>query len=141
MTRLLSAVALTASLLATPLLAGDTPSPAGAAVYFIGLEDGAELTNPVMLRFGLSGMGIAPAGYEVDDTGHHHLLINMTLADVDQSDSMPATDQLKHFGGGQTEVTLDLPAGEHSLQLVLGDFTHTPHNPPVASDVVNVTVK
>lgn len=137
----LISIAAAAVLMATPTLAGDTPSPEGAAVYFIGLEDGAELTNPVTLRFGLSGMGIAPAGYEVDDTGHHHLLVNMTLADVDQAESMPATDTLRHFGGGQTEVTLDLPAGEHTLQLVLGDFTHTPHNPPVASDVVTITVK
>ena len=138
--RILTAGLLAASL-AFPALAGDTPSPEGAEVYFIGLEDGAELSNPVTLLFGLKGMGIAPAGYDVDDTGHHHLLINMTLADVDQSDSMPASDQLMHFGKGQTQVTLDLPAGNHTLQLVLGDYTHTPHAPPVASDVVNVTVK
>lgn len=135
------APALVAALIAGGVNAGETPSPEGAAVYFIGLEDGATLQSPVTLLFGLSGMGVAPAGYDVDDTGHHHLLINTTLADVDQAEPMPASDNLIHFGGGQTQATLDLPAGTHTIQLVLGDYSHIPHNPPVASDVLTITVE
>lgn len=130
-----------AGLIASSVAAGETPSPEGAEVYFIGLEDGAVLSNPVTLRFGLKGMGVAPAGQDVDDTGHHHLLIDMTAADLDFAEPMPATDNLRHFGKGQTEVTLDLAPGQHTLQLVLGDLGHIPHDPPVISDVVTVTVE
>ncbi|MEL6288137.1 MAG: DUF4399 domain-containing protein [Pseudomonadota bacterium] len=134
--------ALTALALATaPAIAGDTPAPEGASVYFVGLEDGATLKNPVTIRFGLKGMGVAPAGVEKEKTGHHHLIINEKIEGEELNDPIPADDQHRHFGGGQTEVTLDLPAGKHTLQLVLGDQNHIPHNPPVMSERISVTVE
>ena len=127
--------------------AQETPSPEGASVYFIGLEDGDTVTSPVTLHFGLSGMGIAPAGIEKENTGHHHLFVNRPPLGEgeDGADellySLPATENLRHFGGGQTEVTLDLPPGTHTFQLVLGDAAHVPHVPPVASDVITLVVE
>ncbi|MBV6657718.1 MAG: DUF4399 domain-containing protein [Devosiaceae bacterium] len=118
-----------------------TAAPEGAEVYFINPPDMASLSNPVTIQFGLRGMGVAPAGVEQDNTGHHHLLINMPLDQVDLEASIPADDNHRHFGGGQTEVTLDLPAGTHTLQLLLGDHNHIPHLPPVVSDVITVTVE
>ena len=98
------------------------------------------MSSPVTVHFGLSGMGVAPAGIEKKNTGHHHLLV-----DLDQSPAMgmpvPTDDRHRHFGGGQTEVTLDLPPGEHSLQLLLGDHNHIPHDPPVMSETITITVQ
>ena len=122
-------------------LAGETPAPEGAKVYFIGIEDGATVSNPVTIKFGLSGMGVAPAGTDKEKTGHHHLIINEAIEGDELNEPIPADDNHKHFGGGQTEVTLDLPAGTHTLQLVLGDWSHIPHNPPVMSERISVTVK
>jgi len=116
-----------------------TPSPEGARIYFIGLADGDEVSSPVVVRFGLSGMGVAPAGTEKPKTGHHHLLIDTEL--VDPSLPIPADDQHRHFGGGQTEVSLDLSPGPHVLQLVLADHLHVPHDPPVVSNRIVVIVK
>ncbi|WP_206935325.1 DUF4399 domain-containing protein [Roseococcus thiosulfatophilus] len=138
------ALALAAALVFTmPALAQleRTPAPAGAAVYFIEPAAGATLSNPVTLRFGLRGMGVAPAGVEHGNTGHHHLLINVDPATLDMGAGIPADDQHRHFGGGQTEVTLVLPPGEHRLQLLLGDHNHIPHNPPVMSEVITVRVR
>jgi hypothetical protein len=116
-----------------------TPAPEGAAVAIILPADGAVVTSPVTIYFGLSGMGIAPAGVEWDNTGHHHLLINMDeLASYDEA--IPFDDNHRHFGGGQTQVTLDLPAGEHTLQLVLADWQHLPHDPPIVSERITITV-
>lgn len=130
-----------ASLLAvTPALAGETPAPEGAAVYFINIEDGATVSSPVTIQFGLSGMGVAPAGTEKDNTGHHHLIINEAIEGEELNEPIPSDDNHRHFGGGQTEVTVALPAGTHTLQLVLGDWSHIPHNPPVMSDRITVTV-
>lgn len=141
-----TAVALVAAL-ASPAFAQDrTPAPDGASVYFIGLEDGATVAAPVAVRFGLSGMGVAPAGVEREATGHHHVLIDRAAfgdADMDAEAmevGLPADDNHRHFGGGQTEVTLDLAPGTHTLQLVLGDAFHVPHDPPVVSEVISVTV-
>ena len=130
-----------AAFVAGTAMAGETPAPEGAAVYFIGIEDGATVSNPVTIRFGLSGMGVAPAGIEKEKTGHHHLIINEKIEGEELDEPIPADDQHVHFGGGQTEVTLDLPAGKHVLQLVLGDQNHIPHNPPVMSERINVTVE
>lgn len=132
------AVALTLPALA---LAQQTPAPDGAEVYFIAPADGTTVTSPVNIRFGLRGMGIAPAGAEWDKTGHHHLLINIDPSDIAMDESLPATDHIRHFGGGQTEAVLDLPAGTHTLRLLLGDYTHTPHDPPIMSDPITVTVQ
>ena len=116
-----------------------TPSPAGAKVYIIEPKDGATVSSPFKVVFGLSGMGIAPAGTQVDNTGHHHLLVDNPKYDANAP--LPKSDQIVHFGGGQTEGMVTLKPGKHTLQLVLGDWKHQPHNPAVVSEVVNVTVK
>ena len=118
-----------------------TPSPTGAKVYFINLNDGAELDSPFLVQFGLSGMGVAPAGIEKPNTGHHHLIIDTTLTPEELKQPIPADDHHLHFGAGQTEAMVTLPKGEHTLQLVLGDWTHIPHVPPVMSDVITITVR
>ena len=107
-------------------------------VYFINLEDGDELKSPFLIQFGLSGKGIAPAGIDVDNTGHHHLLINQN--EINYSMPIPSSDQHLHFGLGQTETMLNLSLGKHKLQLVLGDKYHIPHNPPLVSEIIEITV-
>ena len=114
--------------------AEDTPS-----VYFIAPENGATVQGTFTVKFGLSGMGVAPAGVEKANTGHHHLLIDLESL-PDMSASLPATDNIRHFGGGQTETTLSLPAGTHTLQLLLGDHLHIPHDKPVISEKITITV-
>jgi len=116
-----------------------TPSPAGAKAYIIEPKNGAEVTGPVKVLFGLSGMGIAPAGVQSENTGHHHLLIDGPK--VDTTTALPTSDQVQHFGKGQTETTLTLKPGKHTLQLMLGDYKHQPHNPPVMSETITITVK
>jgi hypothetical protein len=142
MNRFLPAAAL-ALLLAAPAMAqlARTPAPAGAEVYFIAPADGATVTGPVTIRFGLRGMGVAPAGVAHDRTGHHHLLINVDPASVDMAAAIPADDQHRHFGGGQTEATITLPPGTHRLWLLVGDHNHIPHEPPVRSHVITITVR
>ncbi len=144
MKKLIAALAI---MLSSQAFAGDTPSPDGAMVYFINLSDGDSVEAPFVVNFGLSGMGVAPAGTEKENTGHHHIFINRPPLGEGAEDAelmengVPTDDNHKHFGGGQTEVMLDLPAGTHTLQLVLGDEFHVPHNPPVVSDVITITVK
>ena len=121
--------------------AAQTPSPAGAKVYFINLKDGAEVDSPFLVQFGLSGMGVAPAGVEKPNTGHHHLLIDTTMTPEQMKEPLPADDNHKHFGGGQTEAMVTLPKGQHTLQLLLGDWTHIPHEPPVMSEPITITVR
>jgi hypothetical protein len=135
-----------ALVLASPFAAGSlahaqerTPSPPGAEAYIISPKDGATVHNPVTVRFGLKGMGIAPAGVKFDNTGHHHLLID-TEAPADLSKPLPATDKSVHFGKGQTETTLTLSPGKHTLQLLLADQNHVPHEPPVMSKKITITV-
>jgi hypothetical protein len=118
-----------------------TPSPAGAKVYIINLKDGAEVTSPFLVQFGLSGMGVAPAGVEKPNTGHHHLLIDTKMTDEQMKQPIAADDTHKHFGGGQTEAMVTLPPGQHTLQLLLADWTHIPHVPPVMSEPITITVK
>ena len=114
-------------------------SPEGATVKISNIEDGAVLPTEFNVQFEISGMGIAPAGVEIDNTGHHHLLIDMEeLPPMDQP--LPASEQLIHFGKGQTETTLNLPEGQHTLQLIFADYTHTPHDPPVVSEKITITV-
>ena len=117
-----------------------TPSPAGAEVYIISPKNGATVHSPFKVQFGLTKeMGIAPAGVKFDNTGHHHLLID-TDAPADLSKPLPATDKIVHFGKGQTETTLTLPPGKHTLQLLLADMSHIPHQPPVISKKITITV-
>lgn len=126
---------------------GETPSNPDAKVYFVNLSDGDTVQSPVTVVFGLSGMGVAPAGTEKENTGHHHLLIDRPPLGEGEDGAdelaygLPADDNHLHFGGGQTEVTLDLPPGEHTLQLVLGDAGHVPHSTPIVSEVITITVE
>jgi hypothetical protein len=117
-----------------------SPAPADARVYFITPSDGAVVSSPVTVQFGLSGMGVAPAGVEKADTGHHHLLIDLSELPAPGM-PLPADDHHKHFGGGQTETTVELAPGEHTLQLLMGDHNHVPHEPPVVSDRITITVQ
>jgi hypothetical protein len=113
-------------------------APAGAVAYFISPENGARVTSPVRVLFGLKGMGVAPAGIDKAATGHHHLLIDTELANPNMP--LPMDANHRHFGGGQTEVLLELAPGSHRLQLVLGDYLHIPHEPPVISDPITIEV-
>jgi hypothetical protein len=115
-----------------------TPAPDGASVYIIAPENGAAVANPIRIVFGLRGFGVAPAGIERPDAGHHHLLIDTELPPL--SAPIPADDRHRHFGLGQTETELTLPAGEHRLQLLLGDHLHVPHDPPLMSEPVTIRV-
>lgn len=115
-----------------------TPSAANAKVYIIEPANGAEVPETFTVKFGLSGMGVAPAGIEKENTGHHHLLIDAkTLPPMDK----PLGADVKHFGGGQTETSVTLPKGTHTLQMIFADKTHIPHNPPLVSEKITVTVK
>ncbi|MEQ1578632.1 MAG: DUF4399 domain-containing protein [Hyphomicrobium sp.] len=116
-----------------------TASAAGAKVYFIEPKNGAEVTSPVALKFGIEGMDVAPAGTEKEHSGHHHVLIDTSLSDF--ANPIPVDDSHKHFGKGQTEASLDLKPGKHTLQLILGDHSHIPHDPVVQSEVITITVK
>lgn len=114
-------------------------APAGAKLYFVNLRNGMTVGSPVKVVFGLSGMGVAPAGIEKAGTGHHHLLVNVN--EWDANAPLPANEQFRHFGAGQTEASLDLKPGQHTLQLVLGDQNHIPHHPVVMSERITITVK
>src|SRR5437016_6272671 len=124
----------------TPV-AAQTSSPPGAKVYFINLKDGDTVSSPFLVQFGLSGMGVAPAGVEKPNTGHHHLLIDITMTAEQMKEPIPADDTHKHFGGGQTEAMVTLPEGKHTLQLLLADWTHIPHVPLVMSEPITITVR
>ena len=115
-----------------------TPSPAGAEVYFVSPADGDVFAGEVVVEFGIRGMDVVPAGTEKDNSGHHHLLIDAAgLPPLDQ----PMTDTVMHFGAGQTEAVLTLDSGTHTLQLILGDHFHIPHDPPVVSEKITITVE
>lgn len=120
----------------------ETPSAEGAKVYFIALKDGETVKNPVTIRFGLKGMGVCPAGLYLDNTGHHHLLVNMDAGELDPKLPIPTIENKSlHYGLGQTEVTLDLPKGTHTLQLAFANFAHILHTPAVISEKITVTVE
>ncbi len=138
---LLKQIVLPLVLMTAPLVQADDaamPAPEGAGAYIIEPVDGATVPETFVVRFGLRGMGVAPAGVEREGTGHHHLMIN--------GEAMPMMgrtmgDEVKHFGGGQTEVELTLPKGQHRLQLILGDHRHMPHHPAVMSEPITITVE
>ncbi len=116
-----------------------TMAPEGAKATIVSPADWATVSSPVTVVFGLEGMGVAPAGVEKEKTGHHHLIIDADLPPMDEG--IPADDNHIHFGGGQTQTTIELAPGTHTLQLLLGDLNHVPHDPPVTSDKITITVK
>ena len=126
-------------LLLVTLLLSAPAAFADAEVYFISPENGDTVSGEFGVRFGLRGMGVAPAGVDAANTGHHHLLIDVeVLPPLDVP--LPKTEHVRHFGGGQTETTLNLAPGTHTLQLLLGNYSHVPHNPPVLSEKITITV-
>ena len=115
-----------------------TPSPDGAQVYIVSPVNGATVPTTFDVIFGLKGMGVAPAGVQTNNTGHHHLLVDAAeLPDL----NMPMGANVTHFGAGQTQTTLTLTPGEHTLQLILGDHMHMPHSPAVLSEKITITVR
>jgi hypothetical protein len=133
----LALFALAAAAAAQPRLT----APAGAKVYFIAPKNGATVHNPGVVKFGLKGMTIAPAGTKADNTGHHHLLVDTDLSELDLTAPLPATDKIRHFGKGQTETTLTLPPGKHTLELVFADYGHMSFDPPLHSKKITITVR
>ncbi|MBL8642877.1 MAG: DUF4399 domain-containing protein [Rhodospirillaceae bacterium] len=133
----------------TAALAQDKPAgaaaPAGAKAYFISPKDGETVSSPVVVRFGLKGMGIAPAGVDFENTGHHHVLVDLDAVNADSpimKDYLPTEKpNILHFGKGQSEAEIKLEPGKHTLQMVLGDTDHHPHTPPVFSERITITVK
>lgn len=141
----LAAAATTVILAQTPAPPATTAMPKaksaeGARVYIDAPLNGATVTSPFTVKFGLKGMGVAPAGVTNANTGHHHLLIDMDKL-PDFNAALPATDTIRHFGGGQTEVELTLAPGRHTLQLVFADAFHIPHDRPLVSEKITITVK
>jgi len=135
-------LALCIMLAGTLAVAQDRTAPAaGAEVYFIAPRDGATLHGPVTVKFGLKGMGVAPAGVKFDNTGHHHLLIDTAFSSLALDAPLPATDKIVHFGKGQTETTLTLAPGKHTLEIVFADSLHKSFDPPLHSKTITVTVK
>lgn len=116
-------------------------APPEARLYIISPQDGERVSSPVTVRFGLSGMGVAPAGVEKPGTGHHHLLVNLEPSQVNLHLPYPANDNLRHYGGGQTEASIELAPGTHTLQLLLGDHRHMSFNPPIFSEKITITVE
>jgi hypothetical protein len=141
---LVGAVGLGLSGLSNGSFAADTgiprsERPADARIYFITPENGEVLASPVTVRFGLKNMGVAPAGVDKPHTGHHHLIVDAELPPTNLP--IPNNDHYRHFGAGQTEVDLVLAPGSHTLQLLLGDQNHVPHDPPVVSERITITVE
>ncbi len=144
---ILSSISLLATLMMTPTWADNHASgpakteastTAAATLYIISPKDGDEVTSPVTVVFGLKGMGVAPAGIEKDNTGHHHLLIDQKEL---PTEGIPMGADVKHFGGGQTQADVELSSGEHTLQLILGDMAHVPLSPALTSEKITIKVK
>lgn len=131
--------ALLAAVAITPVYAQREPSPKDAAVYIIWPYDGAVIKGGFWLRMGLRNMGVVPKGGQFPHAGHHHVLIDTELPPLDQQ--IPSDRNHLHFGAGETEARIELPPGTHTLQLLLGDHNHVPHDPPVYSDRITVTVR
>lgn len=126
-------------LLQSASLFAASPANENAKLYFISPANGAVVSNPVTIQFGLKNMGVAPAGSNVNNTGHHHLIIDSELPPLNLP--VPKDEQHRHFGAGQTETSIELSPGIHTLQLLLGDFAHIPHSPAVVSEQITITVK
>ena len=141
MSKVIAAAALAALVCASTASAGPTPAPKDAYAY-IGYPNNGQVVpanKPFRVWFGLRYMGVAPKGVKYPNTGHHHLLIDTDLPPMDQE--IPSDRQHLHFGAGQTETTIELPPGKHTLQLLMGDENHVPHNPPVYSKKITVIAK
>ena len=135
-------LALSIVLAATCAGAQQRAAPAAdAEAYIIAPQNGATVHGPVTVRFGLKGMGVAPAGVKFDNTGHHHLLVDTDFGAVKLDAPLPATDKILHFGKGQTETTLTLPPGKHTLELVFADYLHNSFDPPLHSKKITITVE
>jgi hypothetical protein len=129
-------------LIAALAVAQERTAPApNAEVYFITPRNGATVQGPVTVRFGLKGMGVAPAGVKFDNTGHHHLLIDTDFSTLALDAPLPATDKIVHFGKGQTETTLTLSPGKHTLEIVFADYLHKSFDPPLHSKKITITVQ
>ncbi|HEV3105060.1 MAG TPA: DUF4399 domain-containing protein [Trinickia sp.] len=119
--------------------AGPTPSPPGAEAYIIWPPDGAVIKGAFWVRMGLRNMGVCPKGINRPNVGHHHLILDTDLPPMDQA--IPSDRNHLHFGAGETEARIEIPPGKHTLQLLMGDYNHVPHNPPVYSKKITITVK
>jgi hypothetical protein len=140
MNRLLLALGVT--LIATLAVAQERTAPApNAEVYIISPQNGAMVHGPVTVRFGLKGMGVAPAGVKFENTGHHHVIVDTDLSELKLDAPLPMTDKIVHFGKGQTETTLTLPPGKHTLELVFADYSHMSFDPPLHSKKITITVE
>ena len=139
------AVALASTLIATAACAQEedwprVEAPPGAVAYIISPANGEVVSSPVTVKFGLHGMGVAPAGIDYPDTGHHHLAVNRDVQNFDEP-LISGEPDLLHFGGGQTEAVIELEPGTYTLQMILGDQDHVPHDPPIMSAKVTITVQ
>jgi hypothetical protein len=140
MNRLLLALGVT--LIAAFAVAQERTAPApDAEVYFISPQNGATVHGTVTVRFGLKGMGVAPAGVKFDNTGHHHVLVDTDLSELKLDAPLPMTDKIVHFGKGQTETALTLPPGKHTLELLFADYVHKSFDPPLHSKKITITVE
>jgi hypothetical protein len=118
------------------------PSVEGSQAYFVGLSEGQVFEQcQVPVKFGIDGMGVAPAGVDFENTGHFHVLINTEVESLDMNAPLPYTDKVLHYGKGETGTCLNLAPGEYTLQLLIGDYMHVPHDPPVMSQKMKITVK
>ncbi len=123
----------------TPTALPRTPAPEGARAFIVEPADGAVVSSPVKVVFGAENIQVIAAGNNEPGSGHHHLIVDASLPELDKP--IPASDNYRHFGGGQTETTIELEPGQHQLQLLFGDHLHIPHDPPVASEIVTITVE
>ena len=123
----------------TPTTLARSTSPEGASVHFVTPSNGATVNNPIRIEFGIKGMVVVKAGENRPDSGHHHLLIDTSLPNL--AYPIPADTQHKHFGDGSTATEITLEPGEHTLQMLLGDYLHIPHDPPVVSEPITITVE
>jgi len=123
----------------TPTMPARTASAVEATVFFVSPADGETVSNPFSIVFGIEGMSVAPAGQDVPDSGHHHLLIDTGVPDLWLP--IPKDENHIHFGDGSTATEITLEPGEHTLQMLLGDHLHIPHDPPLMSDLITINVK
>ncbi|MDH5509024.1 MAG: DUF4399 domain-containing protein [Nitrospinota bacterium] len=121
---------------------GGLKSPPGAKVYIISPKNGETVKNPVLIQFGLKVMGVAPAQIRMENTGHHHLLINKSLLQLDLNRPLPDNDsRIKHFDNGETEMLAKFPPGVYKLRAIFGNFNHMTHDPPVMSEEITINVE